>query len=530
MEQTQTDKPDVKNLSALQAFAEQMDSLRADFYVFSGSREVVVHPENISPDEIPEEISKFVLVLIDSPSQTPVEYTFDHSLIGITLSQDSSDLPDMAAVIDYRKTGSEDRSTHFTYLSQLLLNFSRAYTSEIKSGNQLEHISNELSLTYEELVLLYNLSTNMKVTRSNATYLQLAVDQLLQLIDVEGIAILLKRNVHGQPDYILTAGAGYVTIDPEMTELLEQRLIEELKGGQEAILDSDVDSPHKYEWPERVKNIMAVPLQNKDKLFGIMLATNRRQKSDFDSIDLKLFTSVANQCATFVENDRLFSDLKELFIGSLKSLTNSIDAKDQYTRGHSERVAFISRWIAEKYSEKHELDEDQIHRIYLAGLLHDIGKIGVSEDVLRKTGKLDSDEMQQIKTHPRIGADILNDITQMRHVVPGVLCHHERPDGKGYPKGLTNDEIPLIAKIINLADSFDAMTSRRTYRDAMSIKRALEEVRKGVGTQFDSEVANVFLNSDIQKLWNIIHDGFIESWDYSNFNEYGQVAVGALLK
>jgi HD-GYP domain-containing protein (c-di-GMP phosphodiesterase class II) len=138
--------------------------------------------------------------------------------------------------------------------------------------------------------------------------------------------------------------------------------------------------------------------------------------------------------------------------------------------------------------------------------------------------------MNHIKAHPRIGADILADIKQMRDVVPGILYHHEHVDGTGYPEGLTGDEIPLIGKIISLADAFDAMTSKRVYREAMSIKRALAEIEKALGTQFDKEVGEVFIKSDIRKLWNIIQDGYIESWDYSNFSEYGTIAVGALIR
>ena len=118
----------------------------------------------------------------------------------------------------------------------------------------------------------------------------------------------------------------------------------------------------------------------------------------------------------------------------------------------------------------------------------------------------------------------------MDEIVPGVLSHHERIDGKGYPNRLKGDQIPLIAKIISLADAFDAMTSGRVYRDAMNIQKALTIIEDGIGTQFDEEVARVFLDSDIDKLWKIIQDGFIESWDYSNFEEYGVEAVGALIR
>ena len=416
------------------------------------------------------------------------------------------------------------------YMAAMLSLFGGDFRKTAKAAGQLEKVCTELSETYEELMLLYNLSSHMKVTQTDATYLQLACDQLTQLVNVEGIAIFLEKKIDGEKRLTLTAGSGLVAIDPIMADILQVHLARELKDGREALLDSNVDGPFKYDWPDRINNILAVPLNGSDSVIGLMVATNILDKPDFDSTDIKLFNTVAHQCAVFMENGRLFGDLKELFVGALKALTNSIDAKDQYTRGHSERVAFISRWIAERMAETQTLDEEQIHKIYLAGLLHDVGKIGVNEAVLRKKGKLTEEELARIKAHPQIGASILSEIKQMREIVPGVLCHHERIDGNGYPKGLTGDQIPLIGKIIALADAFDAMTSRRVYREALSIKRAIAEIKKGIGSQFDPEVAGVFIESDIRKLWSIIQDGFIESWDYSNFSEYGTVAVGTLIR
>jgi HD-GYP domain-containing protein (c-di-GMP phosphodiesterase class II) len=261
-----------------------------------------------------------------------------------------------------------------------------------------------------------------------------------------------------------------------------------------------------------------------------MVAVNRIDKPDFDSTDVKLFDSVAGSCAVFIENGRLFTDLKELFIGSLKALTSSIDAKDQYTRGHSDRVAFVSRWIAERLSAQEALDGEQIHKVYLAGLLHDIGKIGIDEAVLRKKGKLTEEELDRIKKHPSIGAGILHSIKQMRDIVPGVLCHHERLDGKGYPGGLVDGQIPLTGKIVGLADSFDAMTSKRTYREARTVEQAIAEVEKGIGTQFDEKVARAFLDSDIYQLWDIIQGSLSEVSRGSSFSEYGTAAVGTLIR
>ena len=416
------------------------------------------------------------------------------------------------------------------YLCEMLVSFAESFENSLKFQQQLEEVSTELGQAYEELMILYNMSTNMKVTQSNATYLQMACDQITQLINVEGIAIFLEKDLEGGKRFVLTAGSGRIAVDSTVADILLLRLTEELNSGKEALLDSNVDSPLKYEWPDKIQNIIAVPLHSNDRIIGLMIATNIIDNPDFDSTDVKLFNSVANQCAVFIENERLFGDLKELFIGSLKALTNSIDAKDQYTRGHSDRVAFISRWIADRLSEQQPIEEEQIHTIYLAGLLHDIGKIGIDEFVLRKKEDLTQEDIKHIKSHPRIGASILADIKQMNDIVPGVLYHHERVDGRGYPDGLTGARIPLIGKIVGLADAFDAMTSKRVYREAMSIKRALAEIENGIGTQFDEKIANVFLNSDIRKLWNIIQDGFIESWDYSNFAEYGATAVGTLIK
>ena len=438
--------------------------------------------------------------------------------------------PAAMIVVDTGNIDSTQTPHERKYLTCIVEDWLEQVSTKDQVSRQIEKISNELSQAYEEIILLYNLSTNMKVTQTNSTYLQMACDQLTQLIHVEGIAIFVERRMDGHKELVLMAGSGFLTVDAGSSDILQMHLISELSQGKEALLDSRVDGPFKYAWPEGVKNMIAVPLGDVDNMVGFLVATNMLNKPDFDTTDIKLFNSVANQCRVFIENNHLFDDLKELFIGSLKALTNSIDAKDQYTRGHSERVAFISRWIAERLANIRPISEKQIHYIYLAGLLHDIGKIGVSEAVLRKKGRLTEEEMATIQAHPRIGASILSEIRQMDEIVPGVLGHHERIDGRGYPQGLKGDDIPLIASIIGLADAFDAMTSKRVYRDAMSIQQALEEIEKGIGTQFEEEVARAFLASDIEKLWRIIQDGFIERWDYSNFEEYGVSAVGALIR
>jgi len=433
---------------------------------------------------------------------------------------------------------------NIAYLSEMLRLVALNQQTTLRTEEQIETVGVELARVYEELVLLHKISTNMRVTESDTNFLQLACDSLTDIILVEGIAVLLERIVDGDRRFVVAAGSGLIDIDDHMAMALHSRLLAEVQQGHEALLDSEVASPFRDEWPASGKNLIAVPLCAKDKgdagaarrvksgvsVIGLMVAVNRIDKADFDSTDAKLFTSVASGCAVFIENGRLFNDLKELFVGSLRALTSSIDAKDQYTRGHSERVALISRWLAERLAEREPLEEEQIHRIYLAGLLHDIGKIGIDEAVLRKNGKLTPEERACVCRHPSIGASILRGIKQMRDIVPGVQSHHERVDGKGYPDGLKGDEISLTGKIVQLADSFDAMTSRRTYRDAMSVEHAVEEIRKGLGTQFDEKIGRLFLESDIARLWDMIQEGGPESYDSSRFADYGTDAVGTLLR
>ena len=445
-----------------------------------------------------------------------------------------------------------------TILSEMLALLSENFHTTAKAEEQIEMVGTELAQTYEELVLLHKLSTNMRVTEPDANFLQMACDSLTDIVSVEGIAILLEKPIEGEKQLVLAAGSGLIDINEQMAAILKNRLAEEINSGKEALLDSEVDSPFKYDWPDTIKNIIVVPLWGKDKtgphfagdpilqkdpeiatpqraengssIAGLMVAINRIDKQDFDSTDVKLFNSVASGCAVFIDNGRLFRDLKELFIGSLKALTSSIDAKDPYTHGHSERVAFISRWIAERIADQEQLEEDQIHEIYLAGLLHDIGKVGIEEAVLRKEGKLSERELSHIRKHPSIGAGILGGIKQMRDIMPGVLCHHERIDGRGYPNSLVGKQIPLIGKIVGLADSFDAMISKRTYRRAMTIEETLEEIEKGLGTQFDEKVGRVFIDSDVYQLWDIIKDGFTEIYGTNSSVEYGTVAVESIIK
>jgi putative nucleotidyltransferase with HDIG domain len=173
----------------------------------------------------------------------------------------------------------------------------------------------------------------------------------------------------------------------------------------------------------------------------------------------------------------------------LSVLTRAIEARDPYTRGHSARVTALAEEVARRLG----WSKEQLASLRIGGPLHDIGKLAVSDDVLCKEGRLDPAELDQIREHPKIGARILLRMAALREAIPYVLYHHERWDGRGYPSGKAGEEIPIEARVLAIADAFDAMTSDRPYRRALSRTQALAEVERCAGTQFDPEVARVFL-------------------------------------
>lgn len=189
-----------------------------------------------------------------------------------------------------------------------------------------------------------------------------------------------------------------------------------------------------------------------------------------------------------VSKTRMLKDLKELFYTTIKSISSALDAKDSYTHGHSLRVTLYSLILA-KYMDVSEQFKEELET---AGLLHDIGKIGITEDILCKPGKLTDSEYEIIKTHPDKGKKLLSNIQKLNCVSEWLNSHHERWDGQGYPRGLKGEEIPLSARVIAIADTYDAMTSSRSYRKALSHDVAKEEILKCRGTQFDPELVDIF--------------------------------------
>ncbi len=234
-------------------------------------------------------------------------------------------------------------------------------------------------------------------------------------------------------------------------------------------------------------SLIALPLVAKNESIGVICIYFAEPRK-FDQAEIDLLATSANESAIAIENARMYLDLQEALVGTIRSLAETIDAKDPYTRGHSERVSLYAEAIGRGLG----LGSEELRTVRYAGYLHDVGKIGIPDAILSKTGKLSLEEFNIIKKHPVRSERILEPVSFPFPVQPIVRHHHERFDGKGYPDGLAGEEIPLGARILLVADAYEAMTSDRPYRKAHTAERALKELMANKGTQFDPRVADVF--------------------------------------
>ncbi len=253
---------------------------------------------------------------------------------------------------------------------------------------------------------------------------------------------------------------------------------------------------------ELFETIVCIPSYFRDDLLGILLLGKKQDNNDFDHGELDFFVALSQDVAMAIRNAQLFNDLKtelekkqKLFFHTTVAMAAAIEAKDRYTHGHTSRVTNYAIEIARKLSQKNKkLHENKFFEdIRIASLLHDIGKIGVPESILNKEGPLEPEEIKKINEHPMIGVNILQTIPELDYVLSGIKYHHERFDGGGYPEGLNDGQIPLIALIISVADSFDAMTSDRPYRKGFSREKAVEIIKQESGKQFDPNIVSTFL-------------------------------------
>lgn len=238
----------------------------------------------------------------------------------------------------------------------------------------------------------------------------------------------------------------------------------------------------------RKLSVMIAPLSNKERTLGAVAIVFEQDEDFIRQQTLKLLYILSGFFSLSLENAYLFKDLKKSYFDTIRAVANSVEARDAYTRGHSNRVAEISKIIAAEMG----WGRRDLEMIDWGGVLHDLGKVGISDTILNKPGKLTDEEFAIMKSHPSIGAQIIGGIAFLEPLLPFISQHHERYDGRGYPAGLKGEEIAIQGRLLAIADTYDAMTSDRPYRKGLAAQIAYEEILKCSGSQFDPVLVRAF--------------------------------------
>ena len=369
-------------------------------------------------------------------------------------------------------------------------------TAQLK--RQLADISSHLLMTFEEITLLHRLTEHLSISKSVTDICELSVNWLADVIPAKSVAIWFESTGHlarasmrwtsdadGKP--MLIAHGNCPLAKDEFGQFMER--LGPRVATEPLVLNRGATSSPTWFYPD-VREIISVPIREGNRLFGWLLALNHtgagditNSEGEFGTVEACLMASVATILGIHCGNIALYHEQSEFFSSVVRALTSAIDAKDPYTCGHSDRVARLSVCLARQLG----CDTEDLNTIYLSGLLHDIGKIGIDDNVLRKPGPLTPAEFEHIKTHPDLGCRILDGVKQLDKVMPVVRHHHEAWNGGGYPAGLKGEETPFLARIVAVADSIDAMSSDRPYRKGMPDEKLDAILRDGAGKQWDPE-------------------------------------------
>lgn len=371
-------------------------------------------------------------------------------------------------------------------LAQLL-----AYHAELEL--ERKELGSETLHKYKEITLLYDMADRIPACMEPREIGGLLIEQLRQVIRFSTVTVLLLNRESGLLEVIASEGD-----DIEPGTALEPTGIMAgvWRSGKGEIVNDVRRDPRFVSLGTPISSLMCAPLKSKDTMTGLVRLTSA-EPVNYAAEDLKLFTTLAAQAAVQIENAALYRQLKDTFYTMVYTLAETIEKRDPYTGNHTKRVMEYSLALGRTLG----LSEQELQRLELAAVLHDIGKIGVPDTVLLKKGPLDDDEFRQIKMHTIYGEEILCRIPQLSGIIPGVRHHHERFDGRGYPDGLKGDDIDIMARIIAVADTFDAMTTDRPYRRGFPFEEAFEELRKNAGSQFDPAVVEAFFETDVMEAY-----------------------------
>jgi len=350
----------------------------------------------------------------------------------------------------------------------------------------------ELEKLNRNLRILYQTSKRISNIMALEELYDLIIDDIfMHLSDAEGVCIFI---IDKETDQFIPRASKSKEGKINQPFQVSRTILETTRRDRVGIIASDASTDKRFDASHsildlRLRSVMCVPMGVKGKVIGAIYVDNRNVPNCFNTNDLELLTILASQAAISIENASLYEELQKTYYETMVALGNTLEAKDKYTRGHTERVSKLALGTAKEL----ELSTEQIKNLRMAAELHDIGKIAIQGMIIRKKSGLSDEEYEIIKQHPIKGCEILKPIEFLIPVLPIIKYHHERYDGSGYPEGLKGEQTPIEARILNLVDAFDAMTTQRPYNKPLTTRQALVEVKKQAGKSFDPSIVEAFL-------------------------------------
>ncbi|MGD1000048.1 MAG: HD domain-containing phosphohydrolase [Candidatus Brocadiia bacterium] len=343
-----------------------------------------------------------------------------------------------------------------------------------------------------DLATIYQIGNLLSAeSRLDALYKRI-LDEILKVVRADRAILLLA----GPAGSLETVAHKETSAAPGVPRGFSTTVVEECYRNRTSVLMSNALLDEHLKQVESViaqniQSVLCVPVETPERAIGILYVDSVGQSEAFLKCDLQLLLAIGKQAGLAIQRTQLSDQLRQMLRGTVRALAAAIEAKDDYTLGHSERVTHFALEIGRRM----QLGETHLGTLELAGFLHDVGKIGVPESILRKAGPLTDAEFEVVKKHSRLGSEIIRNIEGAAEIAEIVLHHHERWDGKGYPDGLKHEEASLLSRILAAADAFDAMCSRRPYRDRLALEKVIQTVHKASGVQFDPRVVEALLDA-----------------------------------
>ena len=397
------------------------------------------------------------------------------------------------------RTGEKSDEKKKEKVFNFIVTMSHLIAENIYQNYEIINLTEDLSLRFEELSLIYEISDNTDINTSMSKSIEYIVSKSIDLINPHFV-VWDSENEGNQVVYLNEFSEDKKSTIKRTNIDAICKGIKDMKN--DVVLPLIVNKIGKYKKLSGTSfndmNVLSVPVVSGNESFGTLNFFKHDPKNLFLNDHLKLMETIAKSMATVIKNGARYQKIQNQLFNVLKMFLDLIKNNDVYTKGHSQRVYEISIHLGELM----KLNEQEMFDLKWASIIHDLGKIHIPGEIVKKPGKLTDEEYEIIKTHPVEGAKLITHIVEFKNAAEGIRHHHERIDGRGYPDGLKGDRIPLISRIISVADTFDALNSDRPYRKKLSLNEIFKEIKKSSGTQLDFFIADIFFKNSQMILGN----------------------------